>query len=107
VACPDAVSQDVRTLTAGSALGGQLGLRLPRSAPLGTQEQVHSKSRCALEPGLDRWGQLMSQNRQRFAFVMFLLQAGQPLLALGVVTQDQDRCFRKGPFEVRVAAFLA
>jgi hypothetical protein len=50
---------------------------------------------------------LVRQDAQGFACVMFFLQAGQKLLALGVIPQEQDGGFGEGPLEVRVADFGA
>jgi hypothetical protein len=49
----------------------------------------------------------MSQDAQSLAFIMLFLQAGEKLLALGVVAQEQDGGFGKGLFEVGTADFLS
>ena len=51
----------------------ELGARLTRSAPLGLEENIPIKSDLALEHIIDCPSQLMSQDAQGFAFVMFFL----------------------------------
>jgi len=49
----------------------------------------------------------MGQDGQRFACALLCLQAGQKLLSVGIVPQEQRGRFGKGPREVRVADVLA
>ena len=49
----------------------------------------------------------MRQDGERVALSMLFLQADQVLLALGIVPQEQNGGFRKGPREMGVADFLA
>src|ERR1700739_3571949 len=49
----------------------------------------------------------MGQDSQRFSGAMCLLQAGQKLLSVGMVTQPQRGSFGKAPLEVSVTDFLA
>src|SRR5262245_17459967 len=48
----------------------------------------------------------MGEAGQRLACAMLLLQAGQKLLSVGMVTKEQGGSFGKGPREVRVPACL-
>src|SRR5262245_47172134 len=48
----------------------------------------------------------MGEDGQRFAFAMLFLHAGQQLLSVGIVTEEQGGSFGKGPFEVRVPDVL-
>jgi hypothetical protein len=51
----------------------QLDRRLTRSAPLGTQEDIHLESRFACEHVIDGPSELMGQDGQRFAFALLFL----------------------------------
>ena len=70
----DAVKQDVACARFRLIpLDVQLGAGLTCSASLGTEEDVHIKSRFAFEHIIDRPCQLVGQEAQGFAFVMFFL----------------------------------
>lgn len=81
----------------------ELGAGLTRSAPLGTQELLQIKGCLAFQHVIDRAGQFVRENTQGFAFVVFLLQTCQILLAGLVPAQEQRGRFSKGPCEVGVA----
>jgi hypothetical protein len=71
------------------------------------KKDVHLKSHLTLEQILDRPGQLMRQEAQGFAWVMFFLQAGQIVLPLRISAQEQRGRFAKGPWEMGMADFRA
>lgn len=81
----------------------ELGAGLTRSAPLGTKELLYIKGCVSFEHTIDRPCKFVSQETQRFAFIMLFLQPGQILLSRFVPAQEQRGRFRKGPCEVRVA----
>jgi len=58
------------------------------SPPFSPQECVEITSGLAFEHGVDRPGQLMSQDRQGFALAMFVLQAGKEFLRGGIIPQE-------------------
>src|SRR4029450_7147912 len=64
-------------------------------------------SRVAPEHVVDGPSKFMGQDGQRFSFAMFFLQAGQKLLSVGIVTQEQRGRFGKAPLEVGFTDFLA
>ena len=49
----------------------------------------------------------MREHRQRLAFPMFFLQAGQILLACKMVAEEADRRFGEGPLEICIANLRA
>jgi hypothetical protein len=71
------------------------------------QEFVHSKHRVSFAHRIGGSRQFMGQDGQRFALAMLVFQPGQGLLALGIVTQQEDRRFRKGPCERGIADLFA
>jgi hypothetical protein len=56
----------------------------------------------AFEHTIDRTGEFVSQDTQRFACVMLVLQPGQLFLSGLVPSKAQRSRFRKGPCEVSV-----
>jgi hypothetical protein len=85
----------------------QFGAGLTRAALLGLAEHLPINSHLALEHTVDGPPQVRRQEAQGLALVMCVLQAGEKLLALGVVTQTAwSRC-GKGPFAVRMTNLLA
>jgi hypothetical protein len=71
------------------------------------EERLPLESHLAVEHVIDGPGQLMGQHGQGVAFVMCFLQTGEVWLRWRMVSQKQDRGFRKGPFEVGIAALGA
>ena len=66
-------------------MGGQLGDRLARSAPLLVEEFVHIERRIAFQHVIHRARQFMGEDRQGFALTMFFRQVREVLLARWVV----------------------
>jgi hypothetical protein len=85
----------------------QFGAGLTRAAPAGLEKAIPSKRHWTLEHILDRPAELVSQEAQGFAWVRFVLQAGQELLRLRGVAHDQGGGFREGPCAVGGAHLLA
>ena len=103
----DAVTSDRRcTRFRLIPLRVELGPGLTRSAPLGLEKSVHLESDLALEHQIDSPAELMRQKAQGFALIMLFLKAAHQLLPLRVMAQEGGG-FGKGPFEVRIADFLA
>ena len=71
------------------------------------EERLHSKSRVAFEPVVDRPRQLVSQDGQGFTLIVCFLHAGQILLPCWIVAQEQRCGLGKGPREVGVPDFFA
>jgi hypothetical protein len=85
----------------------QFGRRLTYSPPLTLEKGGKIKYHLPFQPIVDRPGELMSQDRQRFPLTVFVLSAGQRLVARRIVPQEEDGRFRKGPFEIRIADLRA
>ena len=85
----------------------QLGARLIRSPPLSLEERLPIESHLAFEHVRDSASSLLGQDGECLAFVMFFLQAGEVFLGCRMVSEEQDGCFRKGPFEMSIADFGA
>ena len=71
------------------------------------EQRVHIAGRPAFSPVIDRPGELVGQDGQRFARAVFFLSAGERLLARRIIAEKQDRRFGEGPLEVRVTDFSA
>jgi hypothetical protein len=63
-----------------------------------------SESHLALEQVIDGTGQCMSQHSQGLACAGFFRQTGEVWLCRGMVSQEQDGGFRKGPRAMGLAA---
>jgi hypothetical protein len=71
------------------------------------EKHRHIERRFALSHRVDGTGQLMREHRQRLAFALFFLQAGQRFLPCRIVAQEQHRGFGKGPLEIRMPDLCA
>jgi hypothetical protein len=75
--------------------------------PLSLEERLPIESHLAFEHVIDSASELLGQDGERLAFLMFFLQAGEVFLGCRMVSEEQDGGFRKGPFEMSVADFGA
>jgi len=71
------------------------------------ETRVQSACRPTSEHVIDRPGELVGQDGPGLARAVFFLSAGPRLLARRMVAQAQDRRFREGPRERRIAARCA
>ena len=94
------------TCLPGYPIGGQLGDRLARSAPLLTENLSISKPDSG-QHVIHGARQFMGEDRQGFAFAMFPLHARELFLACRIVPEEQDGGFGEGPLEVCLADLLA
>ena len=85
----------------------QCGCRLACSPPLALEQGVEIEPDPPLQPVIDRPGQLRGEDRQGLALPVFVLSAGQRLVAHRMVAEAQDRRFGQGPLEIGVAALGA
>jgi hypothetical protein len=85
----------------------QCGRRLACSAPFVLETLVHSEGHPPFYPVRDRPGELGGQDGQRLALAVFVLSAGQRLVAHWMVAEAQDGRCREGPLERRMAALGA
>ena len=69
----------------------QLTASSVRSAPLPVEELLHIEHRSAFEHVIDRPRSFMREDGERFARPMFVLQAGEIVLARRMVTEEQYR----------------
>jgi hypothetical protein len=85
----------------------QCGAGLIRSPPVSSEERLPIESHLATKHVIDGTGQLLGQDGEGFAFVMFFLQAGEVFLGGRMVSAAQDGGCRKGPLEGRIADLRA
>ena len=85
----------------------QFGRRLTYSPPLTLEKGGKIKHHLPFQHRVDRPGELMSQDRQRFPLAVFFLSAGQRLLARRLVAEEADCRFREGPCARRSADLRA
>lgn len=88
-------------------MGVPCGGRLIHSARRPLEERLHLGPRVACEQVIDRSRPFLRGDGSGVAFAMVLLQAGELLLARGMVPQQQPRGVREGPRAIGMAALRA
>ncbi len=86
----------------------ELGFGLTHFPPLLCGQEFLLVKHLVLFPDVvDRPSELVRQHRQGLALAVLPLEPGVVLLALGVLSQESDGCFREGSLEVGVADLAA
>jgi len=85
----------------------QVGRRLTSAPPFTLEQGGTITYPLSLQHRVDGTSQLMGEHRQRLAFAMFFLQAGQILVACQMVAEEEDRRCGERPCERRIADLRA